>query len=154
MPVPLRCVPPLPKYVDAGDQELAPALLASMRTVTLKLATPEPTRQRVFTPGAVLGPPLPRMLAPVSACVVASCTSVPEPLKVRVTRVSTFPKPEIAVVPWYRIWFAAGLDWKSQSSLPLGSLAAVSIWSPNGTVMLRLTPMYRLLIAEAGPLQT
>jgi hypothetical protein len=48
--------------------------------------------------------------------------------------------------------FAVGFDWNSQSSLPLGSLAAVSIWSPNGTPMLRSTPMYRLLIAEAGPL--
>jgi hypothetical protein len=85
--------------VDAGDQVLAPELLASIKTVTVKLLTPEPTRQSVFTPGAVLLPVLPRMLAPVRACVVASCTSVPEPLNVRVTRVSTLPKPEIDVGP-------------------------------------------------------
>ncbi len=48
-------------------------------------------RQREFTPGAVLTPLDPRICAPVSACVVASLTTAPVPLKVSVTRVSTSP---------------------------------------------------------------
>lgn len=90
----------MPKYVLAGDQTFAPALLASIRTLTVRLLTADPMRQRECTPGGVLLPVLPRMLAPVSACVVASLITTPVPENVSVTRVSTLPKPEIDVVPW------------------------------------------------------
>jgi hypothetical protein len=99
LPVPFRCVAPLPKYTSAGDQALAPALLASISTLTVKALTAEPMRQSECTPGAVPLPVFPRMLAPVSAWVVASLTTTPVPLKVSVTRVSTLPKPTIDVCP-------------------------------------------------------
>jgi len=75
-------------------------LEASIRTLTVMALTPDPMRHREWTPGAVLLPVLPRMLVPVSACVVASLTTAPVPLNVSVTRTSTFPKPTIDDVPW------------------------------------------------------
>src|SRR5262249_18464861 len=85
--VPFRWFVPVPKYTSAGDQTPAPASLASIRTLTDMLLTAAPMRQSEWTPGAVLGPDDPRMLAPVSACVVASLTTAPVPLNVSVTRV-------------------------------------------------------------------
>jgi hypothetical protein len=87
--VPFRWVAPVPKYTSAGENTPAPASLASIRTLTEKLLTAEPTRQSECTPWAVLLPVSPRMLVPVSACVVASVTTAPVPPNVSVTRVST-----------------------------------------------------------------
>jgi hypothetical protein len=89
----------VPKYVDAGCQAPLPASLASILTLTVKLPTAEPTRHSEWTPGAVLVPVFPRIWVPVSACVVASLTTAPVPLKVRVTRVSTAPPFTIEVAP-------------------------------------------------------
>jgi hypothetical protein len=88
MPVPFRCAPVVPKYVLAGCQAPDPASAASTRTLTLTLLIPAPTRQSEWTPGAVLLPVFPRMLVPLSACVVASLTTAPL-VNVSVARTST-----------------------------------------------------------------
>jgi hypothetical protein len=88
LPVLGRCVAPLPKYTSAGEKTPAPAVLASIRTLTVTLLAAA-TRQSECTPWGVPAPVNPRMLAPVSACVVASLTTTPVPLNVSVTRVST-----------------------------------------------------------------
>jgi hypothetical protein len=79
----------VPKYTSAGCQAPVPASLASIRTLTVMLLTAPPMRQSECTPCGVLLPVAPRMLVPVSACVVASLTTAPVPLNVSVTRVST-----------------------------------------------------------------
>jgi hypothetical protein len=73
----------VPKYTSAGCQAPAPASLASTRTLTVMLLTALPMRHKACTE--------PLMLVPVSACVVASSTTAPDPLNVSVTRVSTVP---------------------------------------------------------------
>jgi hypothetical protein len=87
--VPFRWVVPVPKYTSAGCQAPVPVSLASIRTLYVRLLTAAPMRQSECTPWAVLGPVSPRMLVPMSACVVASLTTAPVPLNVSVTRVST-----------------------------------------------------------------
>ena len=91
LPVPGRCVVVVPKKVSAGVNGPAALVLASIRTLTVMLLTALPMRQREWTE--------PLMLAPVSACVVASSTTAPVPLNVSVTRVNTVPKVVIVVLP-------------------------------------------------------
>lgn len=91
MPVPCRCVVVVPKKTSAGEKGPAAAVLASIRTLTVKLLTAAPMRQSAWTE--------PLMLAPVRAWVVASSTTVPVLLNVRVTRVKTVPKVLMVVEP-------------------------------------------------------
>jgi hypothetical protein len=82
------------------------------------------------------------MFVPVCACVVASSTSVPEPLNVSVIRVETVPRPVMVLVPVYRIWFVAGFVDHENSSAVVGSEPPLLfIFSPNGVAVDLLMPM-------------
>src|SRR5689334_20632729 len=145
LPRPCRCVVGVPKKVSAavhGPEEL---VLASMRALTVMLLTLGPMRQRECTE--------PLMLAPVSPCVVASSTTEPVPPNVSVARVNTVPNPVIVVDPVYWIVVAPSAA-HTNRSVPVGSEPALLfIFSPNGTVVLLLMPMYRLENAPAVPVQ-
>jgi hypothetical protein len=91
LPVPWRCVDGVPKNVSAGVKGPPELVLASISTLTVMLLTAGPMRHSACTE--------PLMLAPVRACVVASSTTEPVPLKMSVTRVKTVPKLEIDVDP-------------------------------------------------------
>jgi hypothetical protein len=92
LPVPGRCVDVVPKNVLAGEKGPPELVLASTCTPTDMLVTAGPMRHSACTE--------PLMLLPIRACVVASSTTEPVPLNVRVTRVKTVPPPlEIDVCP-------------------------------------------------------
>src|SRR5262249_53185717 len=88
----------------------------------------------------------PLMLAPVSACVVASSTTESGPLNVRVTRVKmVLPKPVCAVAPVYWIVVAPFGLAHTTISVPLGSEPPLLFClSPNGDAVDLLMPRYRL----------
>ncbi len=146
LPVPCRCDTVVPKNVRAGVHGPPELVLASIRTLTVMLLTPAPMRQSECTaPFALL-----------SACVVASSTTVPELLKVSVARRNTVPKVVIVVEPVYWMNVPPSVD-HEKISAPVGSvLPLLFIFSPNGDVpagtLLFLIPMYRLENAEAVPL--
>jgi len=89
--VPCRCVDGVPKNVSAGEKGPPELVLASTSTLTVMLLTADPMCHSACTE--------PLMLVPVKACVVASSTTEPVPLNVRVTRVKTVPKVLIEVDP-------------------------------------------------------
>src|SRR5512147_2097088 len=114
--------------------------------LTVMLLTLGAMRHRAWTE--------PLMLVPVRACVVASSTTEPVLLKVRVTRVKTVePKPGIEDEPVYWMVVPPFVDHTTRS-VPLGSEPPVLfVFSPNGTEVFLLMPRYRLENAPAVPAQ-
>jgi hypothetical protein len=134
-PVPCRCAAPVPKNVLAGVQGPPELALPSISTLTVMLLTDGAMRHKECT----------APLALLNACVVASSTTDPVPLKVSVARVKTVPTVLIVVEPVYWIVVAPSVD-QLKISAPLGSAPPVLfIFSPNGTVpagtLLFLMPM-------------
>src|ERR1051326_5096953 len=137
------CTVVVPKYVSAAVHGPLELSLASIRTLTVMLRTPGAMRQSACTE--------PLMLAPVRPCVVASSTTEPVPLNVRVTRVKAVAEPPpslgsmlYVVCPVYWIWVVPGFVDHTNRSAPLGSkLLVLFIFSPNGNAVLLLMPMYR-----------
>ncbi len=144
-PVPCRCVVVVPKNVRAAVHGPLELVLASIRTLTVMLLTAEPMRQSECT----------APLALLSACVVASSTTTPVLLNVRVARRKTVPNVVIEVEPVYWMKLAPSVD-QEKISVPVGSVVPLLfIFSPYGTVpagtLLFLMPMYRLEKAPAVP---
>jgi hypothetical protein len=123
----------VPKNVRAGVKGPLALVLASTRMFTVMLVTPGAMRHSAWTE--------PLMLAPVSACVVASSTTEPVFVNVSVTRVKTVePKPGIEDDPVYWMVVPTFVDHTTRSA-PLGSEPPVLfVFSPNGTVVAALMP--------------
>src|SRR5262245_58378971 len=113
-PVPWRWVVVVPKNVRAAVHGPPELVLASIRTLTVMLLTPEPIRHSECT----------APLALVSACVVASSTTAPVLVNVSVARRNTVPNVVIVVEPVYWMKPAPSVD-QEKISDPVGSVAPV-----------------------------
>jgi len=91
LPVPRRCDDVVPKNVRAGEKGPPELVLASISTLTVMLLTAGPMRHSECT----------APLALLSACVVPSSMTAPEPLNVSVARKNTVPKFVCEVEPVY-----------------------------------------------------